>query len=109
MYYRAKFIKNDALQDFWSCGRTNGPANSRRGRFSSVLQFGAVRLFPGEHLQPVIQCGQDGFQIFLRGLGAAGEVYNQGPAPDARRRPGQHGPGRDGHGRTPHGLGNPRR
>ena len=48
--------------------------------------------------------GQHRLQILLSRLGGAGEVQNQGPFPDARLRPGQHGPAGDLHGGIAHGL-----
>ena len=71
---------------------------------ASIRQLGAVGGAAGEHFQTVTDGGQHRLQILLSRLGGAGEVQNQGPLPDARLRPGQHGPAGDLHGGIAHGL-----
>lgn len=49
--------------------------------------MGAVGGAVQKHSKTVRDSGQDSLQVFPDGLGTAGKVDDQGPSPDARRRP----------------------
>ena len=75
-------------------------------RLSLVIVGVAVGAFAAlQELDGVGQGGQDGLQVLADGLGAAGQVDDEGGAADAGDGPREHGVGRDLQAGGAHGLG----